>query len=92
MIYCNWLIFSMFSASFLEKALSRSFVFKMFSASCICPVSGHKVAKQSVGREARKICIIPPFLLPVRGDEAQDRARSSARALPLPITARASLE
>ena len=55
MIYCNLLVFSMFSASFLEKSLFRPFVFKMFSASCFCLVCGHEVAMQSVGGEARKI-------------------------------------
>jgi len=67
MIYCNWLIFNMFSASFLEKALFRPFVFKKFSGSCFCLVGGHEAAMQSVGNEARKMCIISPFLLRGRG-------------------------
>jgi hypothetical protein len=33
------------------------------------------------------MCIINPFLLRVPGDEGQDRARSSAGVLPVPITA-----
>jgi hypothetical protein len=85
-------LFSMFSASFLENALFRPFVFKMFSGSCFSLVCGHEVAMQSVGGEARKKCIINPFLLRAPGIEAQDRARISARLLPVPFTARASRE
>jgi hypothetical protein len=38
MVYCNWLIFSIFSAFVGEKHLFRPFVFKMFSAFGICAV------------------------------------------------------
>jgi len=82
----------MLSALVGEKPLFRPFVFKMFSALGVCPVSGHKVAMKSVPVRLGGWGIINPFLLRVRGDEAQDRARSSARVLPLPITARASPE
>jgi hypothetical protein len=92
MVYCNRLVFSMFSASFLEKALFRPFVFKKFSASCFCLVGGAKVAMQSVPARLGRFGIINPFLLRVRGGEAKDRAGSSAGVRPVPITARASWE
>jgi hypothetical protein len=47
---------------------------------------------QSVDVKARRMGIINPFLPSVRSDEAPDRARSCARVLPLPMTARASRE
>jgi hypothetical protein len=47
-------IFSMFSASFLEKALFRSFVFNMFSASWFFATGGLDVAMQLGGVEAGK--------------------------------------
>jgi hypothetical protein len=89
MVYCNRLIFSKFSASFLKKALFRPFVFKMFSASCFCLEFGHEVAVLPVGGKARKICIINPFLLRVPGGEAPDRTWHSARVLPVPFVAQA---
>jgi hypothetical protein len=67
MVYCNWLIFSMFSGSFLEKALFRSFVFKMFSGLGFCWVSGHKVVPQSVAGKARIRSIIHSLLAPRAG-------------------------
>ena len=47
-------IFSMFSASFLEKALFRPFVFNMFSASWFFATGGQDVAMQFGGVEAGK--------------------------------------
>jgi len=88
----NWLFFSMFSASFLKKALFRPFVFKMFSGLGVCVVSGHKVAMQSGPVRLGRCGIINPFLLPVRGGGAQDRARLSAVVLPVLLMARASPE
>jgi hypothetical protein len=87
MVYCNRLIFSRFSASFLQKGLFRPFVFKMFSASCFCLEYGHEVAILPVGGEARKICIINPFLLRRRCGKAPDRAWHSTRVLPAPSAA-----
>ncbi len=92
MVSCNWLISCKFSASFLEKALFRPSVFRMFSASCFSPVNGYKVAMHLWPVRLGRCGIINPFLLRASGDEAQDRARSSAGALPVPITARASPE
>jgi len=77
----------MLSAFVGEKALFRPFVFKIFPSLGSSPAGGHKVAMQSVAGEARNMCIINPFLLRVPGDEGQDRARSSAGVLPVPITA-----
>jgi len=53
---------------------------------------GHKVAMQSVGSEARRMCFINSFSLRVPGQGAGDRASSPLRALPVPITVRASRE
>ena len=90
--YCNLLIFSMLAALGGEKTLFRPFVFKMVAALGVCAVVGHKFAMQSVGGEARNICIINPFLLRLPGAEAEDQARSSAGVPPMPITARAAPE
>ena len=75
-----------------ENPVFRSFVFKMLTALGVGVVVGHKVAMQSVLLRLGRCDIIGPFLLRVRGDEAKDRARSSAGVLPVPITATASRE
>jgi len=82
----------MFSGLRGEKALLRTFVFKMFSALGVGAVGGHKVVMQSAPLRLGRCGVINPFLLPLPGDEAQDGARSSGGALPVPITARASPE
>ena len=71
-------LFSMFSASFWDKALFRPFVFKMFSASFFSARSGHIVALQAVTSKARKTGCHQSLLAPRQGDEAKDRARISA--------------
>jgi len=60
----------------------------MFSALDICALGGNKVAVQFADARLVSFGIIHPFLLRVGGDDAKGRARSSAGALPLPITAR----
>jgi len=60
-------LFSMFSASFLEKALFRPFVFKMFSASYTLSVHRHNADMQSVRAEARKMWHHPSLLAPRAG-------------------------
>ena len=59
--FYNWLIFSMFSGLGHENRLFRSFVFKKFSGLGACKAVGHKVARRSVGGEARIIRITNPF-------------------------------
>jgi hypothetical protein len=49
MIYCNWLLFSMFSGLAHENRLFRPFIFKMFSGLGVCAMNGHKVVMHSVG-------------------------------------------
>jgi hypothetical protein len=63
----NWLLFSMLSALVREKALFRSFAFKMFPSLGVCEVRGHKVAMQSVGGEARKMWHHQSLLAPRAG-------------------------
>jgi len=82
----------MFSGLAGEKALFRPFTFKMFAGLDICTLGRHRVAVQSVEVRLGRRGIINPFLLRVRGNEAKDRARSSAGVLPIPIAARASPE
>ncbi len=61
----------MLTALAREKTLFRPFVFKMMTALGACAWVGHKVVMQSVRGEARKNCIINPFLLRQPGIEAR---------------------
>ena len=86
----NWLGFIMFPGLGREKDLSGPFVFKMFPGLGARGVVGHRVAMQSGGAEARKICIINSFLLRARGAQVPNRTRSSARLLPVRVAPRVS--
>jgi hypothetical protein len=65
------LFFNMFSASFLENALFRSFVFSMFPAYDTLSGRGHIAAMQFVPNEASNMCHHPSLLLRAPGGKAK---------------------
>jgi len=85
-VFCNRLFFSMFSALAKEKPLFQLFVFKMFSALDTMSHEGHEVAVELGALEARKNCIIGPFVL--RMQVVVERAVEAAlyRHLPRQLT------
>lgn len=54
-VYCNWLLFSVFSASFVKEALLRPFVLILSSASDTLSVRGRNAFTQSVWGKARQM-------------------------------------
>ena len=79
--FVTWFVSSMLSASFYKEALSRPFVFKMFSASYILATDGYNVIIWPVLVRLGGCCTIQSLLRRGRGGEASGPARSSAGVL-----------
>lgn len=78
----------MIAALVEEKPLFWPFVFNMLTAFAVRAKGGHNVATRSVPFRLETWGIINTFLLRKPGGEAQDRPRSSASVLPVPIAVR----
>jgi hypothetical protein len=63
-VFCNWLLFEMFSALAGEKLLCSPFVFSMFSALDRLSIGGQKVTRNSGVRQRLHHSLFPPFQKP----------------------------